>query len=136
VSTFTTDQQKEHREAFIKDCQQRIWAAARRAEWIFQQLDKLIEDHSKLKVEDEKLEGETKTLETAVDYHTVENRGKRKVLQARRNVIKGQMGKLDRDVQQSQQAANELYKNIEASLQLAAHAETWEWKEVDAKIGA
>ena len=26
-------------------------------------------------------------------------------------------------------ASNELYQTIEASLQLAAHAETWEWKE-------
>lgn len=128
--TFTRAQQKEHREAFIKDCRQRAWAAACRAEWIGKQLDKLVEDYTKLKAEDEKLEGEIKTLETAVDYHTVENRNKRKALQERRNVITGQMKTLGHDVQQGQLGANELYQSIEASLQLAAHAETWEWKEV------
>jgi hypothetical protein len=36
--------------------------------------DKLIEDYGKLKAEDEKLEGEIKTLETAVDHHTKDSR--------------------------------------------------------------
>jgi hypothetical protein len=127
--TFTPEQQKEHREAFIKDCRQRAWAAACRAEWISKQLDTLIADYGKLKGEDEKFEGEIKTLETAVDYHTVENRGKRKALQERRNIIAGQMERLGRDVQQGQLGVNELYQTIEASLQLAFHAETWEWRE-------
>jgi hypothetical protein len=74
---FTPKQQKEHREAFVKDCRQRAWAAACRAEWISTQINKLIEDYGKLKAEDEKVEGEIKTIETAVDYHTVENRAKR-----------------------------------------------------------
>jgi hypothetical protein len=67
-----------------------------------------------------------------VDYHTVENRGKRKTLQERRNVLARQMEVFGRDVQQGQQAANELYQSIEASLPLAKHAETWEWKELQA----
>jgi chromosome segregation ATPase len=97
----------------------------------FPQLDKLIEDNGKLKAEDEKLEGEIKTLETAVDAHTKDNRNKRKALQERRNVIKSQMEQLGRDVQQGQLGANELYQSIKASFQLAAHPETWEWKEVE-----
>jgi predicted RNase H-like nuclease (RuvC/YqgF family) len=84
--TFTAEQQQEHREAFIKDCRQRAWAAACRTEWIGKQLDKLVEDCAELKAEDEKLEGEIETLETAVDYHTVENRAKCKALQERRNL--------------------------------------------------
>ena len=128
--TFSAEQQQEHREAFIKDCRQRAWAAACRAEWIAKQLDKLVEDYTKLKAEDEKLEGEIKALEAAVDYHTVENRGKRKALQERRNTIAKGMKLLTAEIQQGQLGANELYQTIEASLQLAAHAETWEWKEV------
>jgi hypothetical protein len=130
--TFTTEQQKEHREAFIKDCRQRAWASACRAEWIGKQLDKLIEDYTKLKAEDEKLEGKIKTLETAVDYHTVENRAKRKAIQEQRNALAGMMKASGTSIQEGQQGANELYQSIEASLQLAAHAETWEWKEVEA----
>jgi hypothetical protein len=58
--TFTAEQQQEHREAFIKDCRQRAWAAACRSEWIGKQLDKLVEDYAKLKAEDEKLEGRSR----------------------------------------------------------------------------
>jgi hypothetical protein len=32
---------------------------------------------------------------------------------------------------QGQQVLNGLYQSVEASLQLAQHAETWEWKEVE-----
>jgi predicted RNase H-like nuclease (RuvC/YqgF family) len=129
MAAFTEEQQKDHREAFIKDCRQRAWAAACRAEWIGKQVDKLIADYTKLKAEDEKLEEEIKTLETAVDYHTVENSAKRKTLQERRNVLQGQMKNLGLEVQQGQLGVNELYQNIEASLQLADHAVKWEWKE-------
>ena len=127
--TFTSEQQKEHRQAFIKDCRQKAWDAACRAEWISRQLDKLIEDYGKLKAEDEKLEGEIKTLESALDYHTVENRGKRKSLQERRNTLAKGMAILTTEMQQGQQATHGLCQSIEANLELAAHAETWEWKE-------
>jgi hypothetical protein len=49
------------------------------------QLDKVIENYGKLKAEDETLSTEIKALENAIDYHTVENRDKRKALQGRRN---------------------------------------------------
>jgi len=39
--TFTPEQQKEHREAFIKDCRQRTWGAACRAEWISRSSERL-----------------------------------------------------------------------------------------------
>jgi len=80
LATFTADQQKEHRQAFIKDCRRGAWAAACGAEWISQQLDKLIEDYGKLKAEDAKLEGEIKALETAVDPQIKGTRDKRKAL--------------------------------------------------------
>ena len=53
---------------------QKAWSAACHADWIAKQLDKLIEDYGKLKAEDEKLEVEIKTLETAVDHHTKDSR--------------------------------------------------------------
>jgi hypothetical protein len=41
-------------------------------------------------------------------------------------------GRIGKNMQDGQQALGGLHQSIEASLQLAAHAETWEWKEVDA----
>jgi hypothetical protein len=132
--TFTKLQQEKHRKEFTEDCRQQAWGAACHANWIGKQIDKLIEDYGKLKVEDEKLVGEIKTLETAIDYHTVENRSKRKALQERRNTIAKGMQLLGKNMQDGQQALNGLHQSIEASLQLAKHAETWEWKESPATI--
>ena len=75
------------------------------------------------------LEAEIKTLENTIDYHTVENRSKRKTLQERRNTIAKQMQALQEAMQQDQRGLNELHQSIEANLQLANHAETWQWKE-------
>ena len=126
---FTEEQQKKHRETFIHDCRQKAWGAACHANWVGAQLDKLIEHYAKLKKDDETFEREIKTLETAIDYHTVENRGKRKALQERRNALAKQMEALGAAMQQGQRGLNELHQTIEANLQLATHAETWEWKE-------
>jgi hypothetical protein len=52
-------------------------------------------------VEDEKLEGEIKTLEIAVDAHTKDNRDKRKSLQERRNAVAKGMTLLTIDMQQA-----------------------------------
>jgi chromosome segregation ATPase len=127
--TFTAEQQQRHRETFIHDCRQKAWGAACHAHWIGAQLDKLIEDYGKLKSEDEKLDGEIKTLETAVDAHTKDNSDKRKALQERRNTLAKQTQALTVAMQEGQRGLNELHQSIEANLQLAAHAETWQWKE-------
>lgn len=77
-----------------------------------------------------KLAGEIKTLETAVDSPAKDNRDKCKSLQERRNAIAKQMQLLGKNMQDGQQALNGLHQTIEANLQLlAAHAETWEWKD-------
>jgi hypothetical protein len=130
--TFIDKEQKEHRAAFIEDCRQKAWGAACHANWIGAQLDMLIEDYGKLKAEDEKLEAEIKTLETAVDAHTKDNRDKRKILQERRNTIAKGMSLLGKNMQDGQQALGGFHQSIEANLALAKHAETWEWKEAAA----
>jgi len=109
--------------------------AACHANWIGNQLDKLVEVYSKLKKDDETLEGEIKTLELAPDAHTKDNREKR-TLQERRNMIAKQMQSVGAASQQGQRALAELHQSIEANLQLATHAETWEWKEVDSALKA
>jgi hypothetical protein len=131
MTAFTDKQQKQHRETFIAECRQKALGAACHANWIGDQLDKLIEDYGKLQKDDEALAGEIKTLEIAFDYHTVENRGKRKALQERRNMIAKQMQVVSAAMQKGQTGLNDLHQTIEANLQLAKHAETWEWKEVD-----
>jgi len=130
---FTPEQQRQHRDTFIKDCRQKAWSAACHADWIGNQLDKLIEDYGKLKAEGEKLDGEIKTLETP-DYHTVENREKRKALQEHHNTIAKGMQLLQKNMQDGQRGLNELHQSIDANLQLAKHAETWQWKEVQPSV--
>ena len=63
------------------------------------------------------------------DSHTKDNRDKRKVLQERRSTIAKGMQILQAEMQQGQQGLNGLHQSIEGSLQLAAYAQTWEWKE-------
>jgi len=70
-----------------------------------------------------------------VDYHTVENRNKRKALQEKRNALKPQMEFVARTSQQGTQEMQKLLGTVEMYLGLAKHAETWEWKEV-ASLGA
>lgn len=132
TATFTDDQQKEHRDAFIRECRQKAWGARCHADWISKQLDTIMAEYQKLQTEDRGLEAEIKALEIAPDYHTVENRNKRKALQERRNAIAKAMEAIGANVQQGQQALQGLYQSVEASLQLAAHAEGWGWKEVGA----
>jgi chromosome segregation ATPase len=131
VSTFTDDQQKQHRKTFIDDCKQKAWGSACHAEWIAGQLEALTTDYTKLSQEDEKVAGEIKTLELSPDSHTKDNRDKRKALQERRNALAKQKEALGRMIQQGNDAAANLYGNVEASLALAKHAETWEWKELE-----
>lgn len=92
-------------------------------------------DHGKLTAEDEKLKGQIKDLKSAPDYHTVENRDKRKALQERRNTIAKGLQILGENSRQAQAALQSLYQSIETNLALADHAETREWKEVAAVPG-
>jgi hypothetical protein len=75
---FTPEQQQQHRAAFINECRQKAWDARCHADRISSQLDKLVSDYGKLKTDEEKLAGEIKALETALDGHTKDNRGKPK----------------------------------------------------------
>jgi SMC interacting uncharacterized protein involved in chromosome segregation len=93
-------------------------------------IEKLIEDHKKLQEEDDRLAADIKEVEARVDYHTVENREKRKQMQERRNALAGQMQALAGIVQQGQKTLMQVQTNVETTLELAKHAETWEWKEV------
>jgi hypothetical protein len=130
MATFTEKEQQSHRETFIRDCKQKAWGAACHAEWISKELDELLGDFGKLKSEDERLADEIKQLELAVDSHTKDNRDKRKAIQERRTQLSKQMEILAEHHVKGQQGLNGLYQSVEASLQLAKHAETWEWKEV------
>jgi hypothetical protein len=131
--TFTEKQQKEHRQAFIHECRQKAWGAACHADWVSKGLDAVMANYQKLQDDDRALAEEIKTLETAVDYHTVDNRNKRKELNERRNSLKGAMEVIGRNVRQGQQVLANLHQSIESNLALAKHAEGWEWKEVEPK---
>jgi hypothetical protein len=54
-------------------------------------------------------------------------------IQERRNTLAKQKQALSMAMQEGQRGLNELHQTIEANLQLGAHAETWEWKEVNNK---
>lgn len=121
------------RASFIKESRQKAWGAACHAEWIAKQLDEVLTNFQKLQKEDGELEREIKALETAIDYHTVENRNKRKELQERRNIIAKSLQAFSKNVENGQKAIVELSRSIDTNLALAKHAEAYEWKETEAK---
>ena len=66
--TFSTLQQSEHREAFIKECRQKAWGAACHADWVSKGVDELLAQYQKLEEEDRTLEADIKEAEIAIDY--------------------------------------------------------------------
>jgi len=131
--TFTEKQQTEYRKAFREECRQKAWGAACHADWISKGLDAALAHYTKLKEQDQELETKIKELETAIDYHTVENRNKRKAMNERREELSKQMQFFQKSVEEGQKAMQTLYQSIENNLALAEHAETWSWKEIEAK---
>jgi hypothetical protein len=127
--TFTKPDQAEHRKAFIDEGRQKAWGAACHADWISKGVDDIMAHHQKLQAEDRALEEAIKAAEVAVDYHTVENRNKRKSMQERRNTLAQQMKVIGENAQQGQRSLEQLYASMESNLALAKHAENWEWKE-------
>jgi hypothetical protein len=89
--TFTKPEQTKHRKAFIDECRQRAWGAACHADWISKGLAGITAHYEKLQAEDRALEEAIKAAELAVDYHTVENRNKRKAMQERRDTLAQEM---------------------------------------------
>lgn len=76
-----------HRKSLIQECRQKAWGALCHAEWISKNLDDLLALYQKFQAEDTALAESIKESETAIDYHTVENRNKRKAMQERRNKL-------------------------------------------------
>jgi hypothetical protein len=131
--TFTKPEQTKHRKQFIDECRQKAWGAACHADWISKGLAGITAHYEKLKAEDRALEEAIKAAELAVDYHTVENRNKRKSMQERRNTLAQQMKLISENAQQGQRSLQQLYASMESNLELAKHAEEWEWKKIEAK---
>jgi hypothetical protein len=133
MSTFTQADQSKHRKAFIEECRQKAWGAACHADWISKSIDELLAHYQKLQEEDHTLEADIKEAENAIDYHTVDNREKRKKMQGRRNQAAQEMKVIAESAQRGQQAMAQLRQSFESALQLATHADKWEWNEVEAK---
>jgi uncharacterized protein HemX len=131
--TFTDEQQQRHRAEFIREYRQKAWGAACHAEWVAKGLDSIAAEYGKLQEEERGIHDELIKLKDGLDNHTDENQAKRKTLRDRREAIQRAIEALGKNMQQGQQALQGLYQSIEASLQLAKHAETWEWKESTAK---
>jgi|GEM_PF-6837850 len=132
--TFTQKQQVDHRVAFIQECRQKAWGARCHADWVGKELDEVLAVYQKLQAEDQTLDADIKELSQAVDSHTVDNREKRKEKQERRNKIAQEMAFIGQNAQQGQKTLAQLHQSAESALSLAAHAETWEWEEVEAKM--
>jgi len=128
---FTDPEQAKHRAEFIREARQKAWGARCHAEWVSKGLDELLAHYEKLQAEDAALEANIKAAEVAVDYHTVENRNKRKAMQERRNVLAGQMKAIIENHQQGQQAMATLLQSAETNLALTAYAGEWNWTEVE-----
>ena len=128
--TYDDKQQKEHREAIINECRQKAWAATCHADWISKNIDDILGRYTKL-------QGEVRTFDVdseiagALDGHTVETRNKRKASQERRDKITEEMKVIVQSAQKGQQAMTNLLQSVESALELAEHAENWEWKETE-----
>jgi len=127
--TFTAAEQITHRKEFIAECRQKAWGARCHADWIAKNIDELMAEYKKIQDEDRTLEADIKELASAIDSHTVDNRNKRKALQEKRNALGPQAQFLAQSAQQAQKAMQGLLQSVESTLALAAHAETWVWKE-------
>jgi cell division septum initiation protein DivIVA len=126
---FTSKENDQHRAEFIRECKQKSWGAACHADWIAKGLEQVIAEYKKIQEEDAKLEAEIKELEKAVDYHTVDNRQKRKALQEKRNNLANVLKALGQNAQLGQKALTDTQQSMDANLSLIKHAETYEWKE-------
>jgi uncharacterized coiled-coil DUF342 family protein len=127
--TFTKAEQDKLRKAFIDECRQKAWSARCHADWISKSMDQLAAEVQKRQKEDGELDAAIKAAETAIDFHTVENRNKRKAMQERRNQLGREIGRISENRKLGQQSLQGLYQSIESNLELAKHAEGWEWKE-------
>jgi hypothetical protein len=132
--TFTDTQQKQHRKAFIEECRQKAWSAACHADFISKGIDDLMAHYQKLQEEDRELEANIKEADSAIDYHTVDNRQKRKGMQEKRYQLAKQMQLIGQNAQEGHKAMTQLQASVEGALHLAGHAEKWEWKEVEKTI--
>jgi hypothetical protein len=78
--TFSKEQQQHARKLFIEERRQKAWSSNCNAEYIAERFDELMAQHEKMKKEDAEFEAQTNALDTAADYHTKDNREKRKAL--------------------------------------------------------
>jgi hypothetical protein len=67
-------------------------------------VDDILAHYQKLQAEDRACEEAIKAAEVAVDYHTVENRNKRKAFQKCRNTVAQQMKLISENAQRGQQS--------------------------------
>src|SRR5438270_245103 len=84
---FAGIQRTRHREAFIEDCRQKAWGAVCHATWIGKELDKLMAQYQQLSDQHRAALAEIDTLKAGLDSHTVDNREKRKDLQAKADTL-------------------------------------------------
>lgn len=122
---FTAEEQQEHRAAFIRECRQKAWGAACHADFIGKQLDDLTAEYAKAKAEDNQFAADIHASETALDYHTVENRDKRKEMQARRTYLSKVMEAIGANMGQGQKVMQGMLQSVESNGALAKHAEGW-----------
>ena len=99
-------------------------------------VDQLAAETEKRQKEDGEREAAIKAAETAVDFHTVENRNKRKVMQERRHTLAREIGLISENLKLGQQSLQGLYQSNESNLELAKPAEGWSWKEAPAETEA
>lgn len=131
--TFTKPQQKARRKAFIEECRQKAWSCACHADWISKSIDEVLAHYQKLQAEDNQLEADIKELAAALDYHTVENREKRKAMQGLRDQRAQEMQITAQSAQRGRKAMQQLLASVESSLAFAKHAGRWQWKETETR---
>jgi hypothetical protein len=128
--TYTTEEQNEFRAAFIKEARQKSWGAICNADMLRAILDAGRTEYTKLEERVAALNAEIDASEKAVDYHTVENREKRKALTLDRNTLSNDlMPALTTEMQRMAKQHQQLLANAEMNFRLEAHAKEFSVKE-------
>lgn len=118
------------KDAFMRESRQKAWGAICNAEWIRALVESGNANYKGMEAAVEKLKGEIDASERAIDYHTVEQREKRKSLQMQVNeLVNKAMPQLAENLTKLAQRNRNLLAQADENLALEAHAKDFAVKD-------
>ena len=126
---ITNDEQGTIREEFIRKGKKQAWETFCQCAFMSTRLKSLQADIAKDQAMAAAMQGEVEKLETSADYHTVENREKRKQLAVARQSILDKISQRLPSVEEKTALLRKGLEEVEALMQLADFAGTWDFEQ-------